>query len=671
MPRDSPDNHEDASQPQGSDETARHPRVRFIGESYRLLFEKNPLPMWVFDVKSLYFLAVNDAAVAHYGYSRNEFLRMTIKDIRPPEDVPALMADLRRLDSGTESIGIWRHIKRDGTIVDVEIRGNEIDFDGHRARIILANDITERLRAERQLRTGYAVTQVLAEAASFREAIPRLLRAICEAGDWDYGEIWLTDPSDEYLRREGVWYPPTFQGQEFEAAARDLAIVRGTGIVGETWSQGRPRWISDLASQPHTRRAELGVRLGLRQALSFPMRTRGRVNGVMAFFARSARDPDDAFLDLMADLGERIGQSLEGERSEGERRRLEERFSKAFYQNPLPAAISRLNDGYLIDVNESFLRMFAYAREEVIGRTSLELSMWSSPADRERIMAQAASGRSLHGEEVDFRTRSGEIRRALVSVETVTLAQEPTVLTTLVDVTDLRELQRRLADMERLASISETAAFVAHEINTPLTNIALTTASIARLTQDSAIREKLEKIDTQRRLAARIITEILSVTRSTEILQEPTDLSTLVHVAADQAASYRAPEVSLVLDLGEHPVTAAVDPLKTLQVFVNLIKNAYQATVQGTVTFTLREQGDNVVATVKDTGKGIDPKDRDRLFRPFFTTKARGEGVGLGLTFVKAVVEAHGGRIDLASAPGEGTTFTITLPRKPSPRGNG
>ena len=180
--------------------------MRFIGETYRLLFEKNPLPMWVYDVKSLYFLAVNDAAVAEYGYTRNEFLRMTIKDIRPPEDVPALMKEVERLTSGTESIGIWRHLRRDGTIIDVEVRGNEIDFEGHRARFILAKDVTERRRAERRLRTEFAVTKVLMDSRSFQDAIPRLLRAVCEEANWEYGEMWRVPPKRGSPEGAGAWH---------------------------------------------------------------------------------------------------------------------------------------------------------------------------------------------------------------------------------------------------------------------------------------------------------------------------------------------------------------------------------------------------------------------------------------------------------------------------------
>ncbi|HUE83307.1 MAG TPA: ATP-binding protein [Pyrinomonadaceae bacterium] len=119
---------------------------------YRLLFESNPFPMWVFDLETLDFLAVNEAAVRHYGYSSEEFLAMSLKDIRPPEDVPALLADVANLSGGLNNSGVWRHQKKDGTLIDVEITSYSLSFAGRRAELVLANDITERKRAEEALR---------------------------------------------------------------------------------------------------------------------------------------------------------------------------------------------------------------------------------------------------------------------------------------------------------------------------------------------------------------------------------------------------------------------------------------------------------------------------------------------------------------------------------------
>ena len=121
-------------------------------ERYRLLFEASPLPMWVYDAETLRFLAVNEAAVRHYGYTRSEFLAMTIKDIRPPEDVEGLLADLQNKGGpGSPMPGVWRHQTKDGTIIDVEITAGRVIMEDRPAALVLAHDVTERRRLEERL----------------------------------------------------------------------------------------------------------------------------------------------------------------------------------------------------------------------------------------------------------------------------------------------------------------------------------------------------------------------------------------------------------------------------------------------------------------------------------------------------------------------------------------
>jgi PAS domain S-box-containing protein len=126
--------------------------LRDSEERYRLMFDSNPYPMWAYDLETLRFLTVNDAAVKHYGYSREEFLNMTIADIRPAEDVPGLLENIGRVTGGLDEAGIWRHCKKDGTLIDVEITSHTLVLDGRPAEVVLATDVTERRRTEEALR---------------------------------------------------------------------------------------------------------------------------------------------------------------------------------------------------------------------------------------------------------------------------------------------------------------------------------------------------------------------------------------------------------------------------------------------------------------------------------------------------------------------------------------
>ena len=137
------------------DTTERRRAEQFLQESedrHRKLFDNNPHPTWVFDRETLRFLAVNGAAIRKYGYSSDEFLKMTIKEIRPPEDVPALLESVGSVRDGHESMGVWRHRRKDGTNIDVEITSYALSFADHAAEVVVAVDVTQRKRDEAEKR---------------------------------------------------------------------------------------------------------------------------------------------------------------------------------------------------------------------------------------------------------------------------------------------------------------------------------------------------------------------------------------------------------------------------------------------------------------------------------------------------------------------------------------
>jgi PAS domain S-box-containing protein len=132
---------------------------------FRILFAGNPLPMWVFDTETLQFLEVNDAAVRHYGYSREEFLGMRITDIRPAEDIPALMESTRRRAAGLENAGVWRHCLKAGQLIDVEVTSHTMDWGGRRAELVVSIDVTDRKQAEEALLFKTALLEAQSETS--------------------------------------------------------------------------------------------------------------------------------------------------------------------------------------------------------------------------------------------------------------------------------------------------------------------------------------------------------------------------------------------------------------------------------------------------------------------------------------------------------------------------
>lgn len=147
------------------DVTDKNRAEKLLTESetrYRFLFKNNPMPMWIYDRVTLAFMDVNDMAVEKYGYTREEFFSMTIKDIRPAEDVPFLMQNYRKREN-LHNAGVWRHKKKDGSLFQVEIIANPLVLNGNEVEIVLAYDVSERIRAETELRESEAKFRKLAE----------------------------------------------------------------------------------------------------------------------------------------------------------------------------------------------------------------------------------------------------------------------------------------------------------------------------------------------------------------------------------------------------------------------------------------------------------------------------------------------------------------------------
>ena len=153
-------------------------------KKYHYMFANNPQPMWIYDLETLAFLEVNSAAIQHYGYTREEFLSMTLKDIRPREDIPALLKDVELTRKTLNPAGEWRHLKKNGEIINVEIISHSITFNGRPARHVLVHDITERKQAEEKLRLAHGRLSQFVDANIVGVVIADTAGKIIEANDY-------------------------------------------------------------------------------------------------------------------------------------------------------------------------------------------------------------------------------------------------------------------------------------------------------------------------------------------------------------------------------------------------------------------------------------------------------------------------------------------------------
>src|SRR5438876_1148463 len=229
---------------------------------------------------------------------------------------------------------------------------------------------------------------------------------------------------------------------------------------------------------------------------------------------------------------------------------------------------------------------------------------------------------------------------------------------------DRKRAQERLLDAERLATMGQLAGFIAHELNTPLTTISLLTSAASKRVTDPVALGKLEKIDTERRRAARIVHGLVSLSKSRRIHPIETDLRSVVRSAVSQMPRKRKKGVTLEVEVGEKAAVTMVDPPLIQELLVHLLDNAMHSTAKGSVRVRVEERPHAFAVTVADTGSGMTPEVVAHLFEPVSATKVEGEGIGLGLLLAKHIATGHGGSLEVASEPGRGTTVTVLLPRR-------
>ena len=288
--------------------------LRTSEERYRSLFESNPLPMWVYDLETLAFLAVNDAAILHYGYSREEFLSRTIRDICSPEDVPELLENVFKVGTGVDRAGVWHHQKKDGSNIDAEITSHELTFAGRRAELVLAQDVTERRRGEEiqtrrtaQLALRADVNAALADSeALLRRTLKRCTEALVQHLGAAFAGIWIVNKEENVLELQ--------TGTDNEDGAPWARVPVGAFKVGLIAAERRPHTTNDVQNDPRVSDIAWARREEIVGFAGYPLTVEDRLIGVIAIYARQPLA--EATLDALASVADTISQGIERKRAE-------------------------------------------------------------------------------------------------------------------------------------------------------------------------------------------------------------------------------------------------------------------------------------------------------------------------------------------------------------------
>jgi len=621
-------------------------------EKYRFMFANNPQPMWIFDVETLAFLEVNQAAVIHYGYSVDEFLTMTLKDIRPVEDIPKLLKSVESTNPEYNEPGEFRHIKKNGEVIDVQITRHDVTFNGRRARHVLINDVTERNRAEEAQRQSQLFLNSIIENS------PNML--------------WISDENGTMIRMN--------QACREQLHIKDEEVVGIYNILNDNLikEQGLLPLVKDVFEKGATVRFEISYDTADVKSVNLEKTTK-------------------LFLDVnispIFDLHGKVINAIIQEIDITERKMAEVALLKSKQQ--YDDLVSKIPVGvYILHTRPDSAFALDYASPRMA--EMLCLSAESLLADNQTVF------KAIHPDDmVGFRTLSQDginqhrpfnWKGRIVAdgnIKWMHFRSTPEPMGNgdilwhglIVDITERvnAEQEISLKNKELSDLVAEKDKFfslLAHDLRSPFNSILGFTQM---LDEDLPTME----FDQIKHIASVLRNSAFSAYSLLENLLEWSRMKrgmTSYNPETFKLRSKIEESLKSVIELSRKKwIEISVDVPVDLQVLAdqnmlgsiirNLASNAIKFTPKyGTVLVSAQINDDqNIEISVKDSGIGMNQNILNKLFSNDEHTNRKGtEGEassGLGLIICKEFVEKHGGRIWAESEVGRGSTFYFTLPQ--------
>jgi len=577
------------------------------------------MPMWIYDLRTLSFLAVNDAAVECYSYSREEFLAMTVRQLHLPAERSAVLDGALKSPVSSVRKRTWQHVKKDGTVIYVEVVRSAVGFADKSACLVIANDVSEGKRSELLCRM-------------LMDTIPSSVLLLDE-------NLCVVMANRNFLEKSHQTVGLT--------AGKQLAEVFPEVILAE---MGLERQIRDVFRSSHATQGQRltyrapGVPIRVYYYSVVPVNWAGQVEHVLL---------------LMDDVTEqtRLGEEI---------RRME-RHLASVVESASDIVISTDTEGNVLTWNKAAERTTGYSLDELKGHPFFDYCDQTGAAGVRMLLSKGASSKNSGRIESNLKTKGGCWRAVSWVFSQMMDDAARTVGFVVVgrDLTEQRKFELQILESQKLAALGVMARGIAHEIRTPL---AVSSSAAQFLTEDGLTpefrRKCAEKVHSGIRRASTIIENLLRFAHpSADKSKTPLDLLGVIKEALTLVDSQaKVQNIEIRTHFPPDPCQVLGVPSLLEQVFINLLLNAINAMPNGgTVDVFADRVAGEWLLRVTDTGEGISREDLDKIFDPFFTKAPLGKGTGLGLSICNSIVDQHGGSISVESQSGKGSTFTVKL----------
>lgn len=634
-------------------------------EKYRYMFVNNPQPMWIYDLETLAFLEVNGAAINHYGYSRNEFLAMTHKDIRPKEEIMLLLDDVKGTTSTFNPGSEWHHIKKNGEQIDVEIVSHPIVYSGKNARHVLVNDITKRKETENKIRELNANLEVTVQQrtkalAASEKSYRQVVENVAEV-------IFQTDA-------DGLW---VFLNKSWEEIT-GFSVKESIGQLFVNYVHPEDRARNWEFFEPLIRREK--------DYCQHEIRYLTKAGGFrwIEVYAKLALNENNEVMGTFGTLQDVTERRLAEETVILQKERLESIIDGS----SLGSWEWNVQTGELL-INEIWASQIGYTVEEL---APISIKTWEKiihPDDlilNNKLLEKHFKGESeIYLSEDQMKHKNGSWIWIASSGKVISWTDDGKPLWMFGSHQDITERKRAEEELRFARNEAEKAnvakseflSRMSHELRTPMNSI-LGFAQLLEMGELNAGQRKgVNHIMKSGKHLLALINEVLDISRiesgRLSLSLEPVQLSSLISEMTDVIklqAEERQIKVQLI-DSESNLLFVRSDRQRLKQILLNLLNNAIKYNHEsGSIFIEVQQKPDGMVRlSVTDTGNGIAPEFIPKLFTPFErigADKTSTEGTGLGLSVVKKLMEAMGGNYGVESTFGKGSTFWIELPQSES-----